>query len=343
MFVNLRTLKLSNAMTAKEDKITTSVIEQLELNDLSLTWQSAVNGHADSGIDGFFELANYDITFKASIKQTIRQHQIAYLKALKEHIGDAFILFAENIPPALQLELRKNGINYADAFGNMSIKYPQPLLSIYHSGQKGTVSKSADPKLTPKMAIFLLYLLEHKEELNNTVRQLSEITKTSNDTIQKTKDWLKSKAFIISKSPNEYVWDNWKAAYQRWLTAYEEDLRPKHFMKAYDWLNPDDVRKPLEAGQYWTGEVVLMLQQLGLANAGLFELYTQGSTLNLMKQLRLKPNPDGRVKVYQQFWTWPDGNTISPLIIYADLLLNRDARIQTLSKAYENEYISRYY
>lgn len=63
-----------------------------------------------------------------------------------------------------------------------------------------------------------------------------------------------------------------------------------------------------------------------------------------MKQLRLIPKSNGNVKAYHQFWQWESKDqALSPLIIYADLLLNPDNRIQDLSKKYEHDHIKQYY
>ncbi len=224
----------------------------------------------------------------------------------------------------------------------MYIELSEPMLFIHHSGKKAKLEKEKVVNLSPKMAIFLLYLLENKEKLNETVRILAGITKTSNDTIQKTKDWLKSKSYVKRLNEKEYVWADWRAAYSRWLTAYEENIRPKQLLGTYTLTNIPKEDFPSKGNYHFTGEYVLEYLNLGLLNTQLVEIYTDAFVRNIITDLRLKPDNQGNVKIYKQFWQWKM-EKISPLIIYADLLLNHDARVQTTTKKYEDEYIGKYY
>ena len=92
------------------------------------------------------------------------------------------------------------------------------------------------------------------------------------------------------------------------------------------------------------GEASLLYQKTGLVNVALWEIYTKSNSTELMKQLRLIPKSNGKIKAYHQFWQWEcENQSLSPLLIYADLLLNPDARIQELAKKYEHDYIKQYY
>jgi hypothetical protein len=201
-------------------------------------------------------------------------------------------------------------------------------------------------KLSSKMSIALLYFLEHKTQLNSTIRSIAEATQLSNDTIQKTKDWLKQKRYILPLTKTEYVWSDWKSAYQRWLTAYEEDLRPKATPKNYRW-------KDANTRQQWQNALLAYPSAQYSSEAGLrcvcdwlepkhFDIYSNETLL--WKRLHLLPDSVGDVTLYQRFWSWQSSeNHVSNLIIYADLLLHDDARVRSLSTRFENEYIQSNY
>lgn len=326
----------------KEDRIIDLVTTQFFTRGIDTNWKDRNNASRNEGFDGYLLLDKFGITLKAEVKQTLRQHQFQYILFQKEKCGENFIFLAETIPPALQIELKNNFVNYADAQGNMYIELSEPMLFIHHSGQKAKLEKEKVVNLSPKMAIFLLFLLENKVKINETVRALAETTKTSNDTIQKTKDWLKSKRYITRLNEKEYIWADWRAAYNRWLTAYEENIRPKQLLGTYTLTNIPKKDFPKKGNYHFTGEYVLEYLDLGLLNTQLVEIYTDAATRNTIIDLRLKPDNQGNVKIYKQFWQWKT-EQISPLIIYADLLLNHDARVQTITKKYEDEYIRKYY
>jgi hypothetical protein len=302
-----------------------------------------------SGIRGNLTLLKTKANLPTQVLSSISKHQMANLIEQKAKVGSHFLLLCEQISKPIQDFLRQQHINFIDCNGNIYIELEQPQVLYAIINPKNNKKKESikDQKLTNSMAVMLFYLLAHKTELNQTVRNLASATKLSNDTIQKTKDWLKAKHYVVAQSKKEYVWNDWKAAYQRWLTAYEEDLRPKNLLKTFDWTteNQQSSRLPiLQIGQYWTGEAAILHQKAGIVNIALWEIYTQGSSTELMKQLRLIPKNNGNIKAYNQFWQWESENQVlSPLLIYADLLLNTDARIQELAKKYEHEYIKRYY
>jgi hypothetical protein len=333
--------------TLKENQIIENTLQLLELQGIAADFNKNEGDYRE--INGNLSLLKTKANLPTQVLSSISKHQIANFIEQKAKFGNHFLLLCEYISKPTQEFLRHQHINFIDCNGNIYIELEQPQVHYAIINPKNNKNKetSKEQKLTNSMAVMLLYLLEHKKELNQTIRTLASTTKLSNDTIQKTKDWLKAKRYIIAQNEKEYVWNDWKAAYQRWLTAYEEDLRPKNLLKTFDWAteNQQSSNLPiLQKGQYWTGEACLLYQKTGLANVALWEIYSKSNSIELMKQLRLIPKSNGKTKAYHQFWQWESENqTLSPLIIYADLLLNPNARVQELSKKYEHAYIKQYY
>lgn len=333
--------------TLKENQIIENALQLLESEGIASDFNKNEGNYKE--INGNLSLLKTSAILPTQVLNSISKHQIANFVEQKAKFGNHFLLICEYISKPIQEILRHQHINFIDCKGNIYIELEQPQLHyvIIKPKDKKNKESKKEQKLTNSMAVMLLYFLEHKTELNQTIRTLANATKLSNDTIQKTKNWLKAKRYIIAKNEKEYIWNDWKAAYQRWLTAYEENLRPKNLLKTFDWAieNHQSSNLPiLQNGQYWTGEARLLYQKIGLVNVALWEIYTKNNSTELMKQLRLIPKSNGKIKVYHQFWQWEHENeTLSPLLIYADLLLNPDARIQELSKKYEHDYIRQYY
>ncbi len=331
----------------KEVQIIENAMQVLESNGIIANFNK--NEDKYSEINGNLTLLKTKVNLTTQVLSSISKHQIGNFIEQKTKFGNHFLLLCEHISKPIQDSLRHEHINFIDNNGNIYIELEQPQVHYVIINPKNNKKKenTKEQKLTNSMAVMLLYLLEHKTELNQTIRTLASITKLSNDTIQKTKDWLKAKRYIIAQNEKEYVWNDWKAAYQRWLTAYEEDLRPKNLLKTFNWATENQQSSnlpPLQKDQYWTGEATLLHQKIGLANIALWEIYSKSSSTELRKQLRLIPESNGKIKAYHQFWKWEsENNTLSSLLIYADLLLNSDARIQELSKKYEHDYIKQYY
>ena len=333
--------------TLKENQIIENTLQLLELQGITAYFDKEKSDFRE--IKGSLKLLKTKVNLPTQILSSISKHQILNLTEQKAEIGSHYLLLCDYISKPIQELLRHQRINFIDCNGNIYIELEQPQVNytIINTQKSKRKENAKEQKLTTSMAIMLLYFLEHKTKLNQTIRTLASTTKLSNDTVQKTKDWLKAKRYIIAQNEKEYVWNDWKSAYQRWLTAYEEDLRPKNQLKTFDWAieNQQSSSLPeLQNGQYWTGEATLLHQKNGLTNIGLWEIYSKSSFSEVMKQLRLIPKNNGRIKTYHQFWQWENENQIlSQLLIYADLLLNSDARIQELSKKYEHDHIKQYY
>ncbi len=293
--------------TLREDKIIDNALQTLDLQGIAADFNKKKGSYNE--LSGTLTLLKTQANLPTQVLSSISKHQISNFTEQKIKIGSHYLLLCDYISKPIQELLRQHHINFIDANGNIYIELEQPQVNytIINNQKSKKKDSEKEQKLTNAMAIMLLYFLAHKTEINQTVRSLATKTKLSNDTIQKTKDWLKAKRYIIAQNEKEYIWNNWKAAYQRWLTAYEEDLRPKNLLKTFDWATENQQSSSLpilQKGQYWTGEATLLHQKIGLANIALWEIYTQSSNTELMKQLRLIPKNNGNIKAYRQFWQW---------------------------------------
>ena len=60
----------------------------------------------------------------------------------------------------------------------------------------------------------------------------------------------------------------------------------------------------------------------------------------MIKHYRLIPDENGKVKVYKKFWNDYNvgGNTVDPILVYADLMNTGDGRCMETAKKLLDEY-----
>ena len=101
----------------------------------------------------------------------------------------------------------------------------------------------------------------------------------------------------------------------------------------YNWKN-----LPLKENSWWGGEPAADLLT-GDLRPGNLTLYSREDRLTLMRHYKLVPDPGGYLTLLHPFWpAWADSKEkiVSPLLVYAELLLTGDARcIETALKIYE--------
>jgi hypothetical protein len=87
----------------------------------------------------------------------------------------------------------------------------------------------------------------------------------------------------------------------------------------------------------WGGECAagIMTQNLTPAN---YTIYTNATWQSVGKSLKLIPGDNGKIEILRLFYDAEEGNTVSPLLTYADLMGSGDSRnIETAEIILNNE------
>jgi hypothetical protein len=72
-----------------------------------------------------------------------------------------------------------------------------------------------------------------------------------------------------------------------------------------------------------------------------FIMYTSKSKLDIMKEMRLLPDANGKIRLYQKFWIdEEDMNPYVPeILVYADLLNHGDPRNAEIAQRIDEQYL----
>lgn len=307
------------------------------------------NLRQDAGIEAFWEekgplagMLDLNVNgqlhhFVAEVKRDVRMHQVQQIEDYF-HEHENFLLIANRIFPKIKEVFRQKGIPYLEACGNIFIK-KEGIYLFVNTQKSMEIEKNKGNRAFTKTGLkVLFYLLQHKEAIHLTQRELAEKTGVGLGNIPQVIEGLKETGYLIAFNNKAYVWENRKALMERWIAEYATVLRPKLLKERYtltdDWQNVRfDADKTV-----WGGEAAAEMLTNHLRPEK-FLIYTLENRMDLIKNYRLMPNKNGEVEVLEMFWKHHKGKTAPPEMVYADLMLEGGKRnMETAEKIY-HEFI----
>ena len=254
------------------------------------------------------------------------------------------LLVTPYIPPAIAKTFAKEGVNYIDKAGNSYIHHAH--LFIFITGKKREIPiKTNKSRAFGEVGTKLLYeLLRRPEHVNLSFRELASLTHLSLGSVGTIFQELTQMGFV-SKAKKRVLLEK-ETLLKRWLIAYSEVLRPKLIMKRMrplsstfykDWNTLD--LSIISSQTQWGGEPAGCILTKNLTPAN-YTIYTDTSWQNIGKTLGLIPDEEGRIEILSHFSTEASKNTVSPLLVYADLMVSGDSRNREIAKIIENNELS---
>ncbi len=325
--------------------MTDQEIVYLALENLQKQTQIQGNwNHPDQqNLDGKIVLhfTKKDIGYNIEIKNELRTHHLGQIANLNKQYFP-FMLVAARLYPKIKEELRAQNIAYLEANGNMFLRNGDTLIYIDVNKALQTENKTTGRAFTKAGLKVLFLFLLNEDWLNATYRQLAEKTGTTIGSITNIINGLKNEGFLIPVTKTDNKLNNKKALLDKWITAYEQKLKPAikigtfRFLKEEDFMNWKKI--PIKNGKTWWGGEPAGDLFTNYLRPGELTLYTTETRNDLVKNYRLIPDEKGKVKVFQKFWRYDEvnNNVVPPLLAYADLMNTGDRRcMETAQKIYD--------
>ncbi len=325
---------------SKEAEIIEQAVNILrDRTGMKVTWQTY--GKAENRI--------YGIVFQ----DRVMQFTVEYKKYLTAYQVDPIVkatdfrftllVVAEQIAAPAREQLRKKGIAYLEANGNIFINHSQA--TIFLDGNKPIketkpVNNRAFTK-TGLRAVF--HLLNNPDAITGTYRQLAEETGIALGNIKYIIDGLAEAGYILPLSKRKVALKNKRELLDRWIAGYRETLKPDLFKGAFrvsvtekrdNWQDINVQELNMSWGSEAAGELMTNFLQ-----ARALTLYAPGFNDQQANAIGLMPDRKGDVRIYNKFWNEKNDRTSTapPLVVYADLLITDDPRcIQTARLIYDN-------
>lgn len=317
-----------------EQEIVHIALENLSQNTgIDSCWQKK------GPLDGVLDLTvnGQKHTFVVEIKREVRMHHLREIETNLQHY-DNLMLLSNRIFPKIKEELREKEISYLEANGNVFLKKKGIFLFV-DTHQPLDIKKNKGNRAFTKTGLkVLFYLLQNKEAINMTQREIADKVNIGLGNIPQVIDGLKETGYLIPLNNKTYVWENRKALLERWIAEYATILRPKLIKERYtlkgQWqditFNTDKT--------VWGGEPAadILTNHLRPEN---FLIYTRENRMDLIKNYRLMPDKNGEIEVLDMFWKNNEGKTAPPLLVYVELMLEGGKRNKETAEKIYNEYI----
>lgn len=291
-----------------------------------------------------FEIQGKKVRVTIEVKKELRHHHIQEI-INRNQLRNPIMVVATHIFPKLKDELRLNNIGYLDTVGNFYLKTKN--LFIWIEGKKMTaIKKEKLNRAFTKTGLKVIFnILENEGLLNLPYREIARITEIGLGNVNNILKGLIESGFLIKIDKDKYKLSNKKELLDRWIIGYSERLQPTLELGTYRFVNNIDFAKwkelPAEIIKneeiYWGGEPAANLLTNYL-NPGILTIYMQKLPLDLIRYLKLYPDPKGNVKMYKKFWQFETKEVaISPaLLVFTDLMNTADSRcIETAKEIYD--------
>ncbi|WP_335964787.1 type IV toxin-antitoxin system AbiEi family antitoxin [Galbibacter sp. PAP.153] len=325
-----------------EVDILNKAIHNLE-KDIPITWKwKNMDYNNDMGIDGILDLTinKHNILMFVEVKKDVKNHQLFNIIEYNNRFEN-FLLVVEKLYPKVKRELRENQVNYLEGNGNVYINEADFFLYIDTNKTTKNQKEKVNRAFTKTGLKVVFHFLLNPQLLNETQREIAGIANVALGNIPLIIHGLLENNFILKLNKNEYVINNYEELLNKWITEFEQTLKPTIFKQRFKFQNENQDWKTLQLNTektVWGGEPAgdIMTNHLRPEK---FTLYTNEATRDLMINYRLLPDDEGTIWVYEKFWA-TDFNNIAPKeLIYADLMINNDKRSKETAKMIFDEYI----
>jgi hypothetical protein len=326
-----------------EIDILNNAIHNLEQN-IPINWDwKTVDYNKDKVVDGELSIIvnNQQKIFFVEIKKDVKNHQLFNILNYKDKFIN-FLLVAEKLYPKVKKELRENRVNYLEGNGNVYINTDNLFLYIDTNEATKTQKEKGNRAFTKTGLKVIFHFLLNPKLINQTQREIVEITNVALGNIPLIINGLLETNLIVRLNKNEYVINNYQELLNKWITEFEQTLKPTLFKQRFRFQNRNQDWRTVQLNTdktVWGGEPAgdIITNHLRPEK---FTLYTKETTKDLILNYKLLPDDEGEIAVYDMFWDNDyNTNTAPNELVYADLMITDDKRCKETAKLIFNEYI----
>ncbi|GCC51327.1 hypothetical protein SanaruYs_15500 [Chryseotalea sanaruensis] len=325
----------------KEEEIIDKALENLE-KQTQIMGKWAQNGPKELDGQLTLTLENERLKFNTEIKTELRNHLIPQILEYNQRF-DPFMLVVGRIFPKIKEQLRQHNVAYLEANGNFFLKKNQKWFFIDNNPPLPVEQDNRNRAFTKTGLKVLFEFLLDKKLITQPYRQIAEYTQTAVGGITNIIQGLKQEGFVVPLNKNEIKLINKEELIRKWVEAYEYTLKPTlkigTFRMADQTNTWQDLRFNLNRTR-WGGEPAGDILTNYLRPEDLI-LYTEETRNDLIKNYRLIPDENGKVKAYKKFWlNQEDHETmVPPLLTYADLMNTNEKRCRETAQKIYDDYI----
>ena len=211
------------------------------------------------------------------------------------------------------------------------------------TGKKAKSEKEKPLRLFRPVSLKVLFLiLGYPEYLNQDYRTIAERAGVSLGAVSETFKDLRSSRYLLLPGKNERRLTRTAELLKKWVEAYitktRIDLRVGRFRTDKFQGKWGEKVKITDYGAVWGGEIAAEKLTDHL-NPEIVTIYADSPIPQFQARFGLRRDENGNIEIIEKFWQMPEtGETVHPLIVYADLVATGDERnLETARIIYDNE------
>lgn len=272
-------------------------------------------------------------TFYVEAKANARKSNIGLILShfQAQNNNKTWLLIADYLAKDVAETLQQENYNYLDTAGNAYIKSGKLFIFVEGKKKESNERKNQSYAFQEVGLKLLLLLISDSENLQLSYRALAEKTNISLGSVSNIFSGLQEGKFIMT-SKRKRILKNVETLLERWVISYNESIKPRILRKKYRLADENqnflDVDSK-EFGFVWGGESAAGFITNYLKSSN-YTIYYDGDLSVLAKNLKLIPDNNGNIEVYNTFWTedlkLKYQNTAPPLVVYADLMGTSSSR-----------------
>lgn len=283
------------------------------------------------------------LTFKYRVeaRNQLRTIHLPNIFELQKETNDLLVV-AGIIYPNLRVILKERGINYIDTTGNVFIKAGNNVIFIEGRKNEEIEKPGFTDRAFNKTGLLLIFHLLHREDfINQPYRDIAATYGIAVGNVTYILKNLEKLGYVRKIEHRNLKTLNKEALLQQWVQNYPVKLKPALHVGNFTLFNKN-IRdwKTLKFDPQtvlWGAEPAASLLTDYLVPAEL-TIYTTETRTELIKNLKLIPDPLGNLKVYRKFWQFKEiaEYKVPPILVYADLVNTGNTRnVETAKMIYD--------
>ncbi|MEM9987099.1 MAG: type IV toxin-antitoxin system AbiEi family antitoxin [Bacteroidota bacterium] len=325
--------------------------------ELSLAYRELASPVGNAHVDGVLELKDQS-TLWVEVKRAIRKSQVKRILGQVQRLrtllpenkaNQPFVLLTSYLSQQQREYLRQSRLYYADLAGNAYLRLNGNLIWIEGRSKASIPAIQEASFFTPSsMKLVFAYLLR-PSLIQRPYREQAEWSGVAKSTLGDIIKKLVQADYLIQESGKALSWQNLDKLANDWIMAYPRVLKPQLSLVKLKFPHQELYRNwertwPGSPKLQWGGEPAGALLT-GHLSPGIYTLYSQVKTVEVLKILKAIPDPEGPIEVLKVFWPSqlsadPDVTHVPPLLAFADLVNTQDVRnLQTAHRIHER-YLS---
>jgi hypothetical protein len=246
--------------------------------------------------------------------------------------------------------LKANEIPFLDAAGNAYLAEPRFFLFIAGCPLPDGLAVPKPvraPRLFKGTGLKILFvLLARPEYVERPYRDIAEAAEVALGTVAGIVGDMRELGYLLDLGKDgkrlqqrEHLIDEWVGAYAREITRRRKVRRYR--AENPEWWKTTDLR---QFDALWGGDVAAD-RLTGYLKPGEITVYAEGIPGALLQAQRMRLDPNGDVAVLEKFWNFPpiavEGDTVPPLLVYAELMASGDPRAIETAGLIHERYLAR--